>query len=63
MYWARHTWATLAYGDLGVDIETISNALGHQSGKSVTMIYVRKKEYSKIDDANRRMIDYLFNAQ
>lgn len=62
MYWARHTWATLAHGDLGIDLETISDALGHQTGRTITMIYVRKKEYSKIDAANRQMIDYLLDV-
>lgn len=63
MYWARHTWATLAYGDLGVDLETISDALGHKSGKKVTMTYIRKKEYANVDATNRRMIDYLYNVK
>lgn len=59
MYWARHTWATIAHGDLGIDIGTVSSALGHQPDKKVTLIYIRKRDYSKVDEANRKVIDYL----
>lgn len=54
-YWARHTWATLA-AELDIPKETIAAALGHSSG-SVTDIYIRFNR-DKIDDANRRVIDY-----
>lgn len=56
-YWARHTWATLA-AQLEVPIETISAALGHQHGSPVTSIYVQF-ERKKIDEANRKVLDYL----
>lgn len=59
MYWARHTWATIAHGDLGIDVGTVADALGHQPEKKVTLIYIRKKDYSKVDEANRNMIEYL----
>lgn len=61
MYWARHTWATLVHADLGVDINTVADALGHQPPRKVTLIYIRKRDYSRVDDANRRFIDYIFN--
>lgn len=60
MYWARHTWATLANIDLGIELSTVSDALGHQPEKKVTLIYIKKKDYTKVDDANRKVIDYLF---
>lgn len=56
-YYARHTWATLAYS-LGISKDIISQALGHINGVSVTDIYI---EYNrdKVDEANRKVIDYI----
>ena len=55
-YWARHTWATLA-ADLDIPRETIGAALGH-AGTSVTDIYINFDK-KKIDEANRKVIDYI----
>lgn len=56
-YYARHTWATLA-AEIDTPIETISHALGHKIGSPVTAIYVAYNQ-RKIDEANRRVIDYV----
>lgn len=56
-YYMRHTWATLA-GELEIPKETISKALGHGK-KDVTDIYV-KYNRKKIDEANRKVLDYVF---
>lgn len=56
-YWSRHTWATIAAG-LDIPKETISAALGHEIGSDVTSIYI-KFDQKKIDEANRKVIDYL----
>lgn len=56
-YWARHTWATLA-ASIDIPMDTISMALGHSFGLSVTNIYVRRDQ-SKVDEANRRVLDLL----
>lgn len=56
-YWARHTWATVA-AELDIPKETISAALGHEIGSDVTSIYI-KFDRKKIDEANRKVIDYL----
>lgn len=62
LYWARHTWATLAY-ELDISDDTISRALGHSqtSGANVTQIYIRTNS-RKIDAANRKVIDFVFNS-
>lgn len=59
-YSTRRTWATIAYNECGLGMDVISLCLGHSDGMglSVTQRYVRP-EQSKIDDANRRVIDYL----
>ena len=62
MYWARHTWATLASADLGIDLATISDALGHQPEKKVTLTYIRRKDFGRIDEANRKVINYLMES-
>lgn len=54
----RHTWGTLA-GELDIPKETIAQALGHATN-SVTDIYI-KFNRNKIDEANRKVIDYVFN--
>lgn len=55
-YYARHTWATLAH-HLGIPVDVIGLALGHSSANRVTFIYI-KPDISKVDDANRKVIDY-----
>lgn len=56
-YVARHTWATIAY-ELEIPNETIAAALGHTFGNSTTAIYINK-DRRKVDDANRKVIDYV----
>ena len=56
IYWARHTWATIA-SELDIPKETISKALGH-GGSSVTDIYI-DFDMRKVDEANRKVIDYV----
>ena len=61
-YWARHTWATIA-AELDIPNETIAAALGHSYGNKTTNIYIRYND-KKIDEANRRVIDYvLYNKK
>lgn len=55
-YWARHTWASIAYS-LGVSIDVIGQALGH-SRRGVTEIYIAK-DRARVDEANRRVIDWV----
>lgn len=56
-YWCRHTWATIA-AELDIPKETIAAALGHDMGNTTTAIYINFNQ-KKVDDANRRVIDYV----
>lgn len=56
-YWARHSWTTIA-AEPDIPKETIAAALGH-GGNSVTDVYIRFDD-RKIDEANRRVLDYVF---
>lgn len=57
-YWARHTWATIAY-EIGVPIDIIGQALGHSDGAHrVTFVYI-KEDQGKVDEANRKVLDYI----
>jgi integrase len=55
-YYARYSWATYA-AELDIPRDTISEALGHKYGSSITGVYI-KFSRDKIDAANRRVIDY-----
>lgn len=59
MYYARHTWATVA-ASIDIPVDTISRALGHSytTGAAVTSIYI-EFDTKKVDAANRRVIDYV----
>ena len=57
MYYARHSWATIA-AELDIPFDVISEALGHSHGATVTNVYI-KFNHKKVEDANRRVIDYL----
>ena len=59
-YWARHTWATIA-SYLDIPKETIAQALGH-GGNTVTDVYI-DFDRRKIDEANRKVLDYVLYAK
>lgn len=56
-YWARHSWATIA-ASLDIPDDVISLALGHSSRNATTAIYI-ERDRKKVDDANRRVIDWV----
>lgn len=62
-YYARHTWATIAYNECGIDMQTIHEALNHASDASmkITDVYV-KKDFTRIWEANRKVLDYVFGS-
>jgi integrase len=58
-YSARHSWATIARNDLSIDKYTIHEALNHSDSEmSITDGYIRK-DFSNINIANRKVIDYV----
>lgn len=59
-YHARHTWATLARNECRIDFDTVHEALNHarSSDGKVTDIYVAK-DFSRIWEANRKVLDLL----
>ena len=61
-YWSRHTWATIA-AELDIPKEVIAHALGHSWANSTTTdIYIRF-DMKKVDEANRKVIDFVNNNQ
>lgn len=57
LYCARHTWASLAR-ERGIPLAIISEGLGHDS-ETTTRIYLISLDTSRVDQANRMMIDFL----
>ncbi|MCR4765086.1 MAG: site-specific integrase [Bacteroidaceae bacterium] len=57
MYVARHSWATGAK-QVDVPINVISDAMGHESERT-TRIYLASLLNSKVDDANKKVLEYL----
>jgi integrase len=60
-YYARHSWATIAYNDCKISEDDISLSLGHKDpSKKVTDIYLNKS-LKIIDKANRKVLDLMKN--
>ena len=59
-YWCRHTWATIAYNECGISEDIIGQALGHASSHTTTSIYINRS-VKLVDEANRKVLDYIFN--
>lgn len=57
LYWARYSWATIA-DSLDIQEKTISKALGHTDKSLAGRKYIAF-DWSKIDHANRKVIDYV----
>jgi integrase len=60
-YYARTCWASYSYNHLDLSMDLISQALGHKNGARVTNFYVKREE-RKVDEANRRLIDFMKDA-
>ena len=60
-YWARYSWANIA-AELDVPNEVIDAALGHKT-RGVISVYVRLNYNRKVDEANRRIIDFVLYPQ
>jgi len=58
-YFARHSWATIARNNCKISKDDVHLALNHVDGNlKVTDIYITK-DWSLIDEANRKVIDYV----
>ncbi|MDE5709322.1 MAG: site-specific integrase [Alistipes sp.] len=60
-YWARYTWATLA-DKIGISEKEIGKALGHVD-TSVAGKYYISYDWTKVDRANRQVIDYVYSPR
>lgn len=60
-YWARHSFATIARNDCNIPKDDISICLTHSSGLDITDRYI-EKDWSRIDRAQRAVIDLVFNG-
>ncbi len=59
---ARTSWSTIAQEELGIDRETIAAALGHHT-VDVTSTYLRTDWKKKVDEANRKVLDWVFYSK
>jgi integrase len=58
-YYARHTWATVARNKCNVSKDDVDLSLNHvDQGLKMADAYI-EKDWSKIDIANRKVIDYI----
>lgn len=59
-YSFRHSWATIAINKAGVDEYTVHSGLNHASQEmKVTRIYL-DRDWSIINEANRKVLDFVF---
>jgi integrase len=59
-YSARHSFATIAINDVGIDKYTVHQMLNHVDEKmKITDRYIRK-DWNNCDKANRKILDYVF---
>lgn len=59
-YSARHSFATIAYNDVRIDKYTVNEMLNHTDrSMSITDLYI-KKDFTRINEANKKVLDYIF---
>lgn len=56
-YWARHSWATVA-AEIDIPDPVITQGLGHDPDNPTTEIYIERNR-KKVDEANRKIIDFV----
>jgi len=61
-YAFRHSWATIARNDLGIDKSVVNEALCHTDPTMrVTDIYI-KKDFRLVNEANQRVVDFTISS-
>ena len=61
-YYARHSWATIARNKCKISKSDVDECLNHVDPNSkMADIYI-EKDWGMIDEANRKVIDYVFNS-
>lgn len=61
-YVARHSWATLAVNNVGIDKYTVHAALNHiDKVMKVTDIYI-ERDFCVENEANRKVLDFVFGS-
>ena len=55
----RHTWATIAFNELGLDWQAVAFAMNHGSAHRVTRTYV-KKDFSPAWELNDKVVEFIF---
>lgn len=61
-YAARHSWATLAVNNVGIDKYTVHAALNHiDKVMKVTDIYI-ERDFCVENEANRKVLDFVFGS-
>lgn len=59
-YYARHTWATIARNKCRISKSDIDECLNHvNKNDEMADVYI-EKDWSVIDEANRKVLDYVF---
>ena len=62
-YAFRHSWATIARNDLGIEKSTVHAALNHiERDTMIDDIYI-KADFRLINEANKKVVDYLFTKE
>jgi site-specific recombinase XerD len=59
LYYARHSWATIAFNEVCLPDALVDECLVHAPLHRMLRSYV-KKDWSRIDKANRKVLDYVF---
>ncbi len=61
--YARYTWATIAYNECEISDSIIDFALGHKGNKTLAGAHYIKKKRNLMDEANRKVIDYVLGIE
>ena len=61
-YSFRHTWATIARNDCDISKDDIDLCLNHVGFNPMADVYI-KPDWSRIDNANRKVLDYVFHSR
>lgn len=62
-YSARHSWATIARNKCQIDKHIVSEALNHTDQSMRVTDFYLEKDFTQINEANRRVLDYIKNTK